>query len=69
MDDKCYFGSYYLERSRDFAKERLLKILVVKTNDRVFDDSNASGSMQDNAAELDTQVAIADGPFLSVYFG
>ena len=32
-------------------------------NDREFDHSNAYGSMQDNAAELDTQVAIADGLF------
>ncbi len=37
-------------------------------NYRKFDDSNAYGSMQDNATELDTQVAIADGRFFSGIF-
>jgi len=32
-------------------------------NDTEFDGWNAYGSMKDNAAELDTQVAIADGLF------
>ena len=39
------------------------KISALKTNDREFDDWNAYGSMKDNAAELDIQVAIADGYF------
>ena len=38
-------------------------------NDREFDDSNAYGSMQDNAAKLDIQVAIADGNFFGDIFG
>ena len=44
-----------------FAEERLSKISAVKTNDREFDDWNVYGWIQDNAAELHTQVAIADG--------
>ena len=43
-------------------------ISAVKMNDREFDHSNAYGSMQDNAAELDTQVAIADGLFFGGIF-
>ena len=37
-------------------------------NDRQFDHSNAYVSMQDNAAELDTQVAIAGGLFFGGIF-
>jgi len=51
-----------------FAEERLSNISAVKMNGREFDDSNAYGSMQDNAAELDTQVAIADGLFFGGIF-
>ena len=36
------------------------KISAIKMNDREFDDWNAYGSIKDNAAELDSQVAIAD---------
>ena len=44
------------------------KISAVKTNDRDFNDWNVYGSMKDNAAELNTQVAIADGLFLGGIF-
>ena len=44
------------------------KISALKTNDREFDDWNAYGSMKDNAAELDIQVAIADGLFFGDIF-
>ena len=46
-----------------FAEERLSNIPAMKMNDREFDDSNVYGSMKGNAAELDRQVAIADGLF------
>jgi len=46
----------------------LSNISAVKMNDREFDDSNAYGSMQDNAAELDTQVANAGGNFFGGIF-
>ena len=51
-----------------FAEERLSKISAVKTNDREFDDWNVYGWIQDNAAELHTQVAIADGLFFGGIF-
>ncbi len=41
---------------------------MVKMSYREFDDSNAYGSMQDNAAESDTQVAVADGRFFGGIF-
>jgi len=51
-----------------FAEERLSNTSMVKMSDREFDDSNAYGSMQDNAAELDTQVANAGGLFFGGIF-
>ena len=51
-----------------FADERLSNISMVKMNDREFDHSNAYCSMQDNAVELDTQVAIAGGLFFGSIF-
>ena len=46
----------------------MLSTAVVKMNDTEFDDWSAYGSMKDNAAELDTQVAIADGLFFGGIF-
>jgi len=46
----------------------LLSTAVAKMNDTEFDDLSAYGSMKDNAAELDTQVAIADGLFFGYIF-
>ena len=46
----------------------MLNTAVVKMNDTEFDDWNTYGSMKDNAAELDTQVAIADGFFFGDIF-
>ena len=45
-----------------------MNISAVKMNDTEFDDWSAYGSMKDNAAELDTQVAIADGLFFGYIF-
>ena len=45
-----------------------MNISAVKMNDTEFEDWNAFGSMKDNAAELDTQVAIADGLFFGYIF-
>ena len=46
----------------------MLSTAVAKMNDTEFDDWSAYGSMKDNAAELDTQVAIADGLFFGYIF-
>ena len=46
----------------------MLNISAVKMNDTEFDDWNTFGSIKDNAAELDTQVAIADGLFFDDIF-
>ena len=52
----------------NISRGKIVEHISVKMNDTEFDDWSAYGSMKDNAAELDTQVAIADGLFLAGIF-